>query len=133
MIFFAVAFFQRFSSLLLCFIRHKWQQTHHINPFPADNTSVWADVSFQQPTIRSLRVGGLFWKPAVGFPLSKCHSSHNHMLTSQLNVKQDKLWLRPSVPLFVQTLSISRKREISLLLAGPQTRPPLPEYHPLLR
>lgn len=38
----------------------------------------------------------------------------------------------PSVPLFVQTLSISRKREISLLLAGPQTRPPLPEYHPLL-
>ncbi len=127
---FAVAFLSRFSSLLLCLIRHKWQQTQPINPFPTDNTWGWADVSFQQLMICSLRVSGLFWKPAVGFALSQCHSSPNHMLTRQLNVKQDKLWLGPSVPLFVQTLSISRRREISLLLseetsAGPLTRPPL--------
>lgn len=38
---------------------------------------------------------------------SACHSPPNHMLTSQLNVKQYKLWLGLSVLLFVQTLSIS--------------------------
>lgn len=38
---------------------------------------------------------------------SACHSHPNHMLTSQLNVKQYKLWLGLSVLLFVQTLSIS--------------------------
>lgn len=38
---------------------------------------------------------------------SACHSPPNRMLTSQLNVKQYKLWLGLSVLLFVQTLSIS--------------------------
>lgn len=38
---------------------------------------------------------------------SACHSPSNHMLTSQFNVKQYKLWLGLSVLLFVQTLSIS--------------------------
>lgn len=54
---------------------------------------------------------GLCSNPAVGPPYgdndTACHSPPNHMLTSQLNVKQYKLWLGLSVLLFVQTLSIS--------------------------
>lgn len=50
---------------------------------------------------------------------SACRSPPNHMLTSQLNVKQYKLWLELSVLLFVQTLSISH----SLLILKEKSLP----------